>query len=164
MLLPWRQTDRRTFRPSVDITKIGPKALKFIFVLLPINYFLMGYVWFELQKQPFLPPLVASPSPGLQNTSFWCSYPNFNPTVMFYWWSLEPTSDIILRQWEVNFRECDQFHSLGPFWQWALWTAFLTCVYNHVELSLWHSSCLPSEVALGVVLIHLACPDFVVVF
>lgn len=88
-------------------------------MLLPINYFLMGY-GLNYRNNPFLPPLVASPSPGSPKTSFWCSHPNFNPTVMFCWWSLEPASDIILRQWEVSFRECEQLHSLGPFWQWAL--------------------------------------------
>lgn len=66
MLLPLRQTEGRTFKPSID-TEIAPNALNFI--ICAAAYKLLSHgMWFELQKQSIPSPLVASPGP--QNTSF----------------------------------------------------------------------------------------------
>lgn len=73
---------------------------------------------------------------------------------MFCQWSLESIPDIVLKQQEVS--SCDQFRSLGPFYDHLStqpsWHVFaITWSYLYSSLS-----CLPSEVTLRVVLIHLA--------
>lgn len=56
MLFLLRQTEGGTFKPSIDIAEIFqmPSNLS-LFVLLPINYFLMGYGLNYRNNPPFLP-------------------------------------------------------------------------------------------------------------
>lgn len=48
MLPPLRQTEGRTFQPSIDITEIVPNALKFIFICAAAYKLLSHGIWFEL--------------------------------------------------------------------------------------------------------------------
>lgn len=83
MLLPLRQTEAGTYKPSIDITEIAPNALEFIFICAAAYKLLSHGIWLELQKQSTPSSIGCQLFPRVAEYFFLMFIPNFNPSVMF---------------------------------------------------------------------------------